>query len=98
MKAGLLDYIACPECGGSFEIEADDADGEEIRSGSLACTEGHRFPIRDSVPRFVPADDYADAFALEWNEFRTAHLEQFTGLDYLERQFEEARVIAAHGV
>ena len=32
-------------------------------------------------------DDYADAFALEWNAFRTAHLDSFTGLDYLDTQF-----------
>ncbi|MDP9270166.1 MAG: class I SAM-dependent methyltransferase [Chloroflexota bacterium] len=60
----------------------------EIEAGILACAScAAEHPIRASIPRFVPADDYADAFALEWNAFRTAHLERFTGLDYLDRQF-----------
>ena len=36
----------------------------------------------------MPSDQYADAFTLEWNAFRTAHLDSFTGLSYLDDQLQ----------
>jgi SAM-dependent methyltransferase len=86
MKRELLELIACPECGGELTVDGDAGTGD-VAHGQLSCASGHRFPIRDSIPRFVGEDLYADAFGLEWTEFRTAALKRFTGLDYLERQF-----------
>ena len=91
MKEELLDWLACPDCGGDLSIEAGESVGGEVKTGTLRCEAGdHRFSIRGFVPRFVGEDDYADAFDVEWNEFRTAHLRSFTGLDYLERQMRGA--------
>jgi SAM-dependent methyltransferase len=89
MREELLELIVCPECGAELRLENGTWGGAEVESGDLSCDRGHRYPIRKFVPRFVSQDDYADAFALEWNEFRTAHLERYTGLDYLDRQFRE---------
>ncbi len=86
MKPELLELLVCPECQGDLSIEGAPPDGE-VEAGNVACAGGHRYPIIDSVPRFVQEDTYADAFALEWNAFRTAHLDSFTGLNYLEEQF-----------
>lgn len=85
----LLDFIVCPDCQGELTLESERRSRGEVESGDLSCPAGHRFPIRGFIPRFVAEDDYADVFALEWNAFRTAHLEKFTGLDYLDRQFRE---------
>lgn len=88
MKRDLLELIVCPECGAEFELVDSSTVGAEIVSGRLECSDsGHAYPIRDSIPRFVQQDDYAEAFALEWNAFRTAHLDSFTGLDHLDREF-----------
>jgi SAM-dependent methyltransferase len=89
MKRDLLQLIVCPECQGALELRDQRSAGGEVESGQLACGKGHRFPIVDSIPRFVEGDAYADAFALEWTAFRTAHLDSFTGLSYLENQFQE---------
>ena len=89
MKRDLLDLIVCPACQGPLRIELAEPARGEVTSGELACGKGHRYRIRDSIPRFVDEDSYADAFGLEWTAFRTAHLERFTGLDYLERQFAQ---------
>jgi len=90
MKHGLLELICCPQCQSALEIRAERTVGDEIESGSLACLGCRRgFPIRGSIPRFVETHDYADAFTVEWNAFRTAHLDSFTGLNYLENQFRE---------
>ncbi|MCA1706193.1 MAG: methyltransferase domain-containing protein [Actinobacteria bacterium] len=89
MKPELVDLIVCPTCGDRFELTAERWYDGEVDRGSLACARGHRYPIKDSIPRFIDEDLYADAFALEWNAFRTAHLDSFTGLTYLKDQFSE---------
>jgi 2-polyprenyl-3-methyl-5-hydroxy-6-metoxy-1,4-benzoquinol methylase len=88
MKTELLDFILCPDCRDELEItDAQWADGE-VESGELRCRSGgHKFPIAQFIPRFVEEDDYADAFAIEWNTFRTAHLDSYTGLKRLDAEF-----------
>jgi len=44
MKPELLDLIACPHEGRDLRHEGDE----------LVCADGHRFPIRDGVPRLLP--------------------------------------------
>jgi SAM-dependent methyltransferase len=89
MRRAFLDLLVCPECQSELNIE-NAVEGETgVEEGELTCQSGHRYRITGSIPRFVDQDLYADAFALEWHAFRTAHLERFTGLDYLERQFAQ---------
>jgi 2-polyprenyl-3-methyl-5-hydroxy-6-metoxy-1,4-benzoquinol methylase len=90
VKPELLDLICCPRCQSHFELTAGEGLGDEIETGSLACGGcGCVVPIRSFIPRFVETDEYADAFAIEWSAFRTAHLDSLTGLGYLDRQFRE---------
>ena len=89
MKRELLELIVCPECEADFELQDEQLVEREIESGRLVCrSRAHSYPIRGFIPRFVVEDAYADAFALEWNTFRTAHLDSYTGLDYLDRQLQ----------
>jgi SAM-dependent methyltransferase/uncharacterized protein YbaR (Trm112 family) len=46
MKPGLLELLACPH--DSYALALD---GSE-----MVCEDGHRFPIRDDVPRLVPRE------------------------------------------
>ncbi len=90
MKQGLLALISCPQCQSGFELQSSQLADGETESGSLVCRGCQRiFPIRGFIPRFVETHEYADAFTVEWNAFRTAHLDSFTGLSYLDRQFRE---------
>jgi SAM-dependent methyltransferase len=89
MKRELLDLIVCPRCESALELQDERSTDGEVESGDLVCPAGHRFPIVDFIPRFVGGDAYEDAFALEWTAFRTAHLDSFTGLSYLDDQFQE---------
>jgi SAM-dependent methyltransferase len=90
MKPDLLDLIVCPECEAELRIANDQWDSGEIESGELVCDgEGHRYPIRQFVPRFVGKAGYTDAFTLEWTAFRTAHLDSYTGLTYLDQQLRQ---------
>ncbi|MBA2504688.1 MAG: methyltransferase domain-containing protein [Thermoleophilaceae bacterium] len=89
MKRELLEFLTCPNCDSDLELRGEQLELDDVAAGELVCENDHAFPIVRSVPRFVPGDSYADAFGLEWTAFRTAHLKQFTGLDYLDRQFQD---------
>lgn len=90
MNRELLHLLSCTRCGSSFELAGVTSSGGEIETGRLTCIDCDRIvPIRDFVPRFADTADYADAFTLEWTAFRTAHLDSFTGLSYLDSQFRE---------
>lgn len=45
----------------------------------LICEAGCAFPVLSSIPRFVNSSDYASAFGLQWNQFRTTQLDSYTG-------------------
>ncbi|MBV9469466.1 MAG: methyltransferase domain-containing protein [Abitibacteriaceae bacterium] len=81
MRAKLLEILACPRCKGEVSciIKEEDAAGE-ITTGSLHCASCKRdYPIEKGIPRFVPNDDYAFSFGLQWNRFRKEQLDSFNG-------------------
>ena len=80
MKRKLLDYLACPECGGKINLNSVLADdGTEIFSGELLCSSCRRtFPIVRGIPRFadlkaVEADKQATAKSFGWSWQQFAH-------------------------
>jgi SAM-dependent methyltransferase len=89
MKEELLDLVVCPDCGDDLRVQDETWRHGEIESGTLICGAGHDYKVAEFIPRFVDEESYADAFGLEWNAFRTAHLEKFTGLTYSEDRFRE---------
>jgi SAM-dependent methyltransferase len=42
------------------------------------CSSGCSYPVIASIPRFVPANNYADSFGLQWNEYKKTQLDSFT--------------------
>jgi len=80
MKAQLLQLLCCPQCGGELKMSNAQESGEEIESGSLQCPGCPReYPIVRSIPRFVPEENYAQNFGLQWNRFRKTQLDSHTG-------------------
>lgn len=62
--------------------------GEEIERGELACTCcDRRYPIINSVPRFVAGDLYTNNFGLQWNHFRRTQLDSHTGVPISRDRF-----------
>lgn len=47
-------------------------------ASQLICAQGCKFPVVKKVPRFVPADNYAAGFGLQWNAFRKTQLDSYT--------------------
>ena len=50
------------------------------KEDSLACELGCAHEIINDIPRFVPINNYASSFGLQWNTFRTTQLDSHTGL------------------
>jgi 2-polyprenyl-3-methyl-5-hydroxy-6-metoxy-1,4-benzoquinol methylase len=58
-------------------------DHEPVREEDchLVCARGHRWPVRDGIPRMIPGGgNYADAFGLQWNTYRKTQLDSYTGV------------------
>ncbi|MCA1615502.1 MAG: methyltransferase domain-containing protein [Acidobacteria bacterium] len=93
MKERLLDYLACPSCGGEVRVasvaEAEEARGwREIVEGGLACAGCARgFAVERGVPRFasrIAGEKAATAanFGWQWRHFTQSderYAEQFLG-------------------
>jgi 2-polyprenyl-3-methyl-5-hydroxy-6-metoxy-1,4-benzoquinol methylase len=46
------------------------------------------YHIVNSIPRFVPSDNYAEAFGLQWNTYKKTQLDSFTGYNFTQRRLE----------
>ncbi len=76
MRRNLLDILACPRCHGRLSCAATSEASGQIIAGTLDCAQCARsFPIVNGIPRFVPAEDYAASFGLQWNRFRLEQID-----------------------
>lgn len=53
MRTRLLDFLCCPNCQTSFDLDSSAVDGEEILTGVLICKNGHYFPVVGGIPRML---------------------------------------------
>lgn len=67
--------LRCPQHG---EPLVSDGPARVDDAQHLVCTQGCKFPVVKGVPRFVPADNYAAGFGLQWNTFRKTQLDSYT--------------------
>ncbi|MCC7522729.1 methyltransferase domain-containing protein [Candidatus Uhrbacteria bacterium] len=73
MRMSLLEHLACPSCGGDFDVHVirknEPAGMEEIQEGALECRNCKMlFPIKNYIPRFIPD---------QTNELQTATIRNF---------------------
>lgn len=66
-----MNAFCCPEHAALLEPSSDAA--------LLVCSHGCSFPVVNGVARFVPDDQYASSFGLQWNMFRKTQLDSFSG-------------------
>jgi len=89
MRERLLEWLACPACGGGLALRGAGGRGSQIRDGALVCGGcGARYPIVRGIPRLIPeavdreAVVVAERFGYEWTRFaeiRPQYREQFLG-------------------
>lgn len=88
MKHSLVDLLACPACMHDLSVEREDGELGETKSGVLFCGScGRNYPVRDFVPRFVQAENYAGNFGFQWNRFRRTQLDSHSGVSISRDRF-----------
>jgi len=57
MKKELVDILVCPVCKGELQLSVEEENETEIVTGSLHCPKCDvRYPIVDTIPNLLPAD------------------------------------------
>jgi SAM-dependent methyltransferase len=88
MKPSLLPILRCPACTGPLTARDLVEQDSEIERGALVCPACDRtYPIVGFVPRFVPAENYADSFGFQWNLFRNTQLDSHSGVPITHDRF-----------
>jgi 2-polyprenyl-3-methyl-5-hydroxy-6-metoxy-1,4-benzoquinol methylase len=91
MRIELLEILRCPTSGSRLSIEHAEYRNDTVHSGWLvSAVGGHRYPIRDFIPRFVPESNYADNFGMQWNAFRQTQLDSHSKLSISGSRFWQA--------
>src|SRR5262250_3954744 len=89
MKESLLQYLACPTCGGNFSLAVSEREGAEILSGEFRCIGcDQTFPVSGGIPRFADVlkdevqRETAENFGAQWLEFD--HVQQHHEQQFLD--------------
>jgi SAM-dependent methyltransferase len=108
VKERLLQFLACPLCHASLDIQTRRRDDEEILEAHLECSACHRgYPVHGGVPRLLPPEvspekrETASAFGWEWTNYVEMHREyeeQFLDWIYpLQPQFFANKLVLDAG-
>ena len=86
-----LFLLACPSCFGGLNVSRTDAgDAKRVLEGALSCVACNKeFPIVGGVPRFVPRENYASGFGMQWIRHSRTQYDSFSGLHVSEVRFYE---------
>ena len=89
MRVEHLDLLACPACFAALNIESSDTrSGDTLIEGGLRCSScSARFPVIGGIPRFVPRENYASGFGLEWTRHARTQYDSYSGLSVSRQRF-----------
>ena len=88
MKESIIGSLYCPQCRKKLECEKTKIECGEIKEGALTCNRCFKkYPIRNYIPRFVEADNYASSFGLEWNKHARTQIDKFNGTNISRSRF-----------
>ncbi|PYO09573.1 MAG: class I SAM-dependent methyltransferase [Gemmatimonadetes bacterium] len=89
MKLELLRILRCPQCHEQFRLSPAGETASDILEGTLECAgpNHHQYPIQNSIPRFVSADNYATNFGFQWNKFPRTQLDSHSGTTITRDRF-----------
>lgn len=83
-----LHHLCCPECRSDLELDSAVGANRRVSEGSLRCTScGAHFPVTRSIPRFVPFENYATSFGLEWILHSRTQYDATSGIPLSEKRF-----------
>jgi len=86
-----LKLMVCPDCHGRLDCEQQSAPAENaglLMDGMLTCSECAReYPVICGIPRFVPRENYASGFGLEWTKHARTQYDSYSGIPASEQRF-----------
>lgn len=89
MNPEHLHLLVCPKCQNALRfVDALPANREPVLENTLECAGCRtRYPVTGGVPRFVPRENYASGFGLEWNRHARTQYDSYCGLPVSENRF-----------
>lgn len=78
MKDSIVSDLICPLCSAYFTLKVSKKKYKEIVEGTLICNKGHKFPIKNGIPRLVTDKELnfvktEDAFSSKWKNFNKTY-------------------------
>lgn len=90
MRLEHLDLLACPACHGPLRYmqSSEESPVNVIVEGRLDCAGCRQeYPVIAGVPRFVPRENYASGFGLEWTKHARTQYDSYSGIPASEQRF-----------
>jgi len=85
-----LKFLACPACYGHLTCTQSDVNSahDSVVEGHLTCARcKQEYPVVGGVPRFVPRENYASGFGLEWTKHARTQYDSYSGIHASEQRF-----------
>lgn len=78
MLLRILPLLCDPQTGEPLAIEISEQEGDDVIEGVLISPSGHRYPIRNRIPRFVEPEIFESvkSFGNQWNHFNFVDFKQ----------------------
>jgi SAM-dependent methyltransferase len=89
MRLEHLSLLACPACHERLAcVQSDAGSAGTVTEGRLACVScKQEYPVIAGVPRFVPRENYASGFGLEWTKHARTQYDSYSGVPASEQRF-----------
>lgn len=86
-----VDHLCCPACTGGLQLADAERDAAaRIESGNLVCAGcSESYPIVRGIPRFVPVENYATSFGVQWLLHARTQYDSTSGTQFSEKRFFE---------
>lgn len=89
MKKEIVNLLVCPMCDSNIAVKSvvEESNGE-IWEGTLYCIAcKSEFSVQNSIPRFVPPENYAHSFGFQWNKHARTQIDKFSGISMSRDRF-----------
>jgi ubiquinone/menaquinone biosynthesis C-methylase UbiE len=89
MNPEHLIYLKNPKTKKSLKLTTEELINGKVKTGFLFDdTTKEKFPIINFIPRFVPLDNYANNFGLEWNKHDRTQYDKTSGFNISQERYE----------
>jgi SAM-dependent methyltransferase/uncharacterized protein YbaR (Trm112 family) len=90
MRLALLEYLVCPHDARPLTLDSPPRSSADLEAAELTCPAGHRFAIRDGVPRLVPdkagptgdQEGTFESFSAKWSRVDDEEIRQRVRAQY----------------